>query len=189
MAATLLTPPATEPWTVADAKSFLRVEHDDDDALIAALIASARGQVEALTRRGLITQTWRLVLDGWPPDGRIAPRLAPLRAVTAARVYDAAGDAAAIDVERFVVDATTNAIAAPPWSLPPPGRTTAGIELDVTVGFGDSAPDVPDLLRHAVRTLVAHWYDNRGLAAIGAGVAMLPGSVSAMIASYRVLSL
>ena len=45
------------------------------------------------------------------------------------------------------------------------------------------------MLRHAIRTLVAHWYENRGLVAIGASVAMLPGSVSAMIASYRVLSL
>ena len=189
MPATLLVPSATEPWTVSDAKSFLRVEHDDDDALIAALIASARGQVEALTRRGLITQTWRLVLDHWPRDGRVAPRLAPLRAVTAARVYDAEGNAVAIDVERFVVDGATNTIAAPPWSLPTQGRDVAGIELDVTVGFGDSASDVPDVLRHAVRTLVAHWYDNRGLAAIGQTVAMLPGSVNAMIASYRVLSL
>lgn len=189
MAATLLVPPATEPWTVADAKSFLRVENDDDDVLIAALIASARGQVEALTRRGLITQAWRLVLDRWPHDGRIAPRLAPLRAVTAARIYNATGDTVAIDVERFVVDAAMNTIAAPPWSLPIPGRDVAGIELDVTVGFGDAASDVPDVLRHAVRTLVAHWYDNRGLAAIGQSVAMLPGSVNAMIASYRVLSL
>lgn len=189
MAAILLVPPATEPWTVADAKSFLRVEHDDDDALIVALIASARGQVEALTRRGLITQTWRLVLDRWPPDGRIAPRLAPLRAVTAARTRDAAGNTVAIDTGRFVVDAAANTIAAPPWSLPMPGRYASGIELDVTVGFGDRASDVPDVLRHAVRTLVAHWYDNRGLAAIGQTVAMLPGSVNAMIASYRVLSL
>ncbi|MDB5521411.1 MAG: hypothetical protein JWQ82_1008, partial [Tardiphaga sp.] len=36
---------------------------------------------------------------------------------------------------------------------------------------------------------VAHWYDNRGLMAIGGNVAMMPGSVHAMIASYRVLSL
>jgi hypothetical protein len=37
--------------------------------------------------------------------------------------------------------------------------------------------------RHAVRTLAAHWDDNRGLVAIGGSIAMLPGSVSAMIAS------
>ncbi|WP_296742562.1 head-tail connector protein, partial [Mesorhizobium sp.] len=98
-------------------------------------------------------------------------------------------NAGSIDVERFVVDTTANVIAAPGWSLPPPGRGTAGIELDVEIGFGDNAADVPEVLRHAIRTLVAHWYENRGLAAIGQTVAMLPGSVSAMIASYRVLSL
>ncbi|MCO5129848.1 MAG: head-tail connector protein [Xanthobacteraceae bacterium] len=187
MPATLLTPPMVEPLTVAEAKNFLRVAHDDDDAVIAGLIASARGQVEALTRRGLMTQTWRLTLDRWPPERRLKPRLAPLRGVTAARVFDAEGRAAAIDGATFAVDAAANAIATPPW--PAPGRAVAGIEIDVAVGFGDRAADVPEVLRHAVRTLVAHWYDNRGLAAIGQSVAMLPGSVSAMIASYRVLSL
>ena len=70
-----------------------------------------------------------------------------------------------------------------------PGRATAGIELDVELGFGAAATDVPDALRHAIRMLVAHWYENRGLAAIGGTVAMLPASVNALIAPYRVLSL
>jgi uncharacterized phiE125 gp8 family phage protein len=70
-----------------------------------------------------------------------------------------------------------------------PGRASAGIELDIEIGFGTSAADVPDVLRHAVRTLAAHWYENRSLIAIGQSVAMMPASVSAMIASYRVHSL
>lgn len=189
MSSMLLTPPATEPWTLDEAKHFLRVEHDDDDAMIASLIAAARGQVEAQTRRCLIAQTWRVVRDAWPEDGRIALRLAPLRNIVAARVFDAAGNASAIDTGRFVLDKTASVIASPPWALPQPGRICAGIELDVEVGFGANATDVPSVLRHAARTLVAHWYDNRGLLAIGGNVAMLPGSVNAMIASYRVLSL
>ncbi|MEO6945230.1 MAG: head-tail connector protein, partial [Nitrobacter sp.] len=80
-------------------------------------------------------------------------------------------------------------VIAPCWALPVPGRTTAGIELDVEIGFGTAATDVPDVLRHAVRTLVAHWYENRGLIAIGQTVAIMPASVSAMIASYRVRGL
>jgi len=72
MSSILLTPPAAEPVTLADAKAWLRVEHDDDDDVIAALIAGARSHVEAQTRRALITQSWRLVLDRWPRDGRIA---------------------------------------------------------------------------------------------------------------------
>jgi uncharacterized phiE125 gp8 family phage protein len=189
MSAILLVPPAAEPWTVAEAKSFLRVEHGDDDTIIASLISAARCHVEALTRRALIMQTWRVLLDQWPCDGLIKLRMGPLRSVIAARVYDFTNVASTIDVERFVADAAANVIASPGWSLPLPGRAIAGIELDVELGFGAAPADVPDVLRHAIRTLVAHWYENRGLAAIGANVAMLPGSVNAMIASYRVLSL
>lgn len=189
MSAILLVPPSAEPWSVAEAKAFLRVEHDDDDAVIAALIAAARGHVEALTRRALLNQTWRFVLDRWPADGRLSLRMGPLRGVTAARVFDAAGNAHSIDVETFVADAAADVIASPCWALPPPGRATAGIELDVELGYGANAPDVPDALRHAIRLLVAHWYENRGLAAIGATVAMLPAGVGALVGPYRVVSL
>jgi uncharacterized phiE125 gp8 family phage protein len=137
----------------------------------------------------LLTQTWRLVRDAWPAEGRLIPRIGPLRAVIAARVFDAAGHASALDVESFVVDASANVIASPCWALPVPGRSVAGIELDVELGFGPLATDVPDALLHAIRLLVAHWYENRGVAATGAGVAMLPAGVQALIAPYRVPSL
>ncbi|MDB5624203.1 MAG: hypothetical protein JWR73_5 [Tardiphaga sp.] len=189
MSSILLSPPAIEPWTLSEAKNFLRVAHADDDAVITSLIAAARGQIEAQTRCGLIAQTWRIARDHWPEDGRVALRIGPPRNVVAARVFDAAGNARVVDAGRFVLDKAAGVIAAPPWSLPQPGRAVAGIELDVEIGFGANAASVPQLLRHAVRSLVAHWYDNRGLMAIGGNVAMMPGSVHAMIASYRVLSL
>jgi uncharacterized phiE125 gp8 family phage protein len=189
MSVILLVPPSAEPWTVAEAKAYLRVEHDVDDAIIGALIAAARGHVEALTRRALLTQSWRFVLDAWPADGRLSLRMGPLRSVIAARVFDAANNAHSIDVATFVVDAAANVIASPAWSLPLPGRFAAGIELDLQLGYGANASAVPDALRHAMRMLVAHWYENRGLAALGAGVAMLPAGATALIAPYRMLSL
>ena len=65
MSAFLLIAPAIEPLSLGEAKLFLRVEHGDDDAVIAALVAAARAHIEALTRRCLITQTWRHVRDAW----------------------------------------------------------------------------------------------------------------------------
>ena len=189
MSAILLIPPSAEPWSVAEAKAFLRIEHDDDDAVIAALIAAARGHVEALSRRALLVQRWRFVLDAWPANGRLDPRMGPLRSVIAARVFDAANNAHSIDVATFVVDAAANVIASPCWALPLPGRFRAGIELDVELGYGALATDVPDALRHAIRMLVAHWYENRGLVAIGHEIAVLPQTVSALLAPYRVLAL
>lgn len=188
MPATLLTPPAAEPLSLAEARAFLRVEHGDDDALIAALIAAARGHVEAFARCALIAQSWRLTLDRWPESGRIRPRIGPLRALAAARLRDDGGGETALEVGSFVVDRATGEIAAPPWALPPPRRAAAGIELDLDVGFG-AAADVPPMLAQALRMLVAHWYENRGLIAIGQSVAMMPASVNAMIAAYRVPAL
>lgn len=189
MSAILLLPPANEPLSLAEEKAFLRVAHADDDAVIASLIGAARHHVEALTRCVLLTQSWRLVLDAWPRDGRLAPRIGPLRALAAARVFDGGGHADDIDVESFVVDGAAGVIAAPGWALPAPGRRVAGIELDVICGFGADAADVPEDLRQALRLLVAHWYDNRGMAAIGGSVAMLPAGVGALTAPYRRLSL
>ena len=188
MPAYLVTAPAAEPLSLADAKAFLRVEHGDDDAVITSLVSAARNHVEALTRCALITQTWRLVLDRWPDGGRIAPRIGPLRSLVAVRVFNAAGEANDVDPEIFAIDAAAGALAAPAWSLPVPRRSVAGIELDIEVGYG-APSDVPQRLLHAIRILVAHWYENRGLIAIGSSVAMMPASVNAMIASHRVLSL
>lgn len=189
MPAYLLTAPAAEPLSLVDAKRFLRVEHGDDDAIISSLISAARNHVEALTRCALIAQTWRLVLDRWPDGGRIAPRIGPLRSLVAARVFSAVNDASMIDPDIFVIDAAAGVIAAPSWSLPVPGRSVAGIELDLEVGFGETASGVPPTLLQAIRMLMAHWYENRGLIAIGQSVAIMPASVNAMISSHRVLSL
>ncbi len=88
MSSILLTGPAVEPLSLDEAKTFLRVEHSDDDQVIGALIASARMHVEAQAKIALLTQNWRMVFDCWPHHGRIVVRPGPLRALSAVRVYD-----------------------------------------------------------------------------------------------------
>ncbi len=189
MPSILLAAPAVEPVTLAEAKAYLRVEHNDDDALIAALVAGSRIHVEAQTRRALITQSWRLSFDSWPPDGRIVIVPAPLKSLIAARVYDVDGNTQALNTQAFALDSAGSALLFAPWALTQPGRIAAGIELDVSVGYGAAATDVPEALRQAIRALTAHWYENRGLAANGRESAVLPATVNALIAPYRMLSL
>lgn len=191
MALILITPPAVEPLTLEETKSYLRVEHADDDDLITALIVGARGHVEARTRRALITQTWRMIFDAWPVDGRLTIPLAPVRELSAARVYDSAGVAHALDTETFVLDAAASpgVVGFPPWAVAVPGRAVAGIEIDFVAGFGDAGADVPEPLRQAMRQLVAHWYDNRGIAAGAPAAERSPVPVDALLAPYRTLTL
>jgi uncharacterized phiE125 gp8 family phage protein len=189
MPSLLLTAPAVEPIALADMKAFLRVETGDDDDVIAALIAGSRIHVEAQTRRALITQSWRLSRDSWPEDGRLKVLPAPLQTLTAARVYDEDGGTRDVDAQSFVLDRGASALAFAPWALPMPGRLAAGIELDVVTGYGDNAGDVPEPLRQAIRLLVAHWYENRGLVASGTSSVALPQTIAALLAPYRVLAL
>jgi uncharacterized phiE125 gp8 family phage protein len=191
MSSILLGGPAVEPVSLAEAKAHLRVEHNDDDATIAALLAGARIHVECQTRRALITQVWRLARDAWPASGRIAVLPAPLRALIAARIYKLDGSTQAIDLAAFTADhvSAPAVLTFASGALPAPGRIAGGIELDIEVGYGDAPADVPEPLRHAIRVLAAHWYENRGLISAAHGVAVLPQSVSALIKPYRVLSL
>jgi uncharacterized phiE125 gp8 family phage protein len=191
MPSVLLTGPAIEPVSLAEAKEYLRVAHDDDDAVIEMVIAAARDYVEAATRRALIVQTWRHSRDAWPADGRIVVLPVPLLEVIAARVYAEDGTVQEVDPDAFVFDTISSpgVISFPPWSMPPPGRPRAGIELDFDAGYGAMPDDVPPPLKLAIRLLVAHWYENRAVITSGGEVAVTPVGVAALIARYRVLSL
>jgi uncharacterized phiE125 gp8 family phage protein len=150
----LLTPPASEALSLADAKNFLRVEIDTDDELIAALIAAARGEVELASRRVLVTQTWRIVLHRWPASRRIVSPVNPRHTLEAVRVFDAEGEPEALDVAQFDLDTVSlpGLIDCARAPLVAPGRAVAGIELDVTAGDGEAA-DVPAPLVQALRLL------------------------------------
>jgi uncharacterized phiE125 gp8 family phage protein len=99
------------------------------------------------------------------------------------------GQARNVDPQNFVIDPGRSMLAFRPSVLPMPTKMAAGIELDVMIGFGDSAADVPETLRQAMRLLVAHWYENRGLIATGTQIAALPASAAALLSPYRILAL
>lgn len=191
MTAALITPPALEPVSLADAKAHLRLDTDDDDDLITAAIVAARVHVEALTRRALIEQGWRAYFDCWPRKRLVALPVAPLISVEAVTVYDDDGEATVVSSDDYEVDT----VSVPGRLLlltPVPAtvkRAINGIEIDLTAGYGASSVDVPSPLRQAIMMLVAHWYEHRG--AVGHDLAgnTPPHGFHALISPYRVLSL
>ncbi|MGE0339003.1 MAG: head-tail connector protein [Xanthobacteraceae bacterium] len=187
MAAILLEPPASEPLSLFDAKTYLRVDHEHEDALIAAMIAAARMQAETWTRRALITQSWRVVLDRWPPSGVIATPVSPLRSVLAARLRDPAGETQPLDTDVFIANTASSPgmIAFDAGRVIHPTKPFAGIEIDIEAGYGDPA-DVPAPLVQAIRLLLARAYEYRGS---GSNDNAMPEGITALLAPYRVVSL
>ena len=63
---TLVSAPASDPVTVADAKAQSRVFIGADDVLLAGYIRSATLACEAMTRRAFMPQSWRYTLSHFP---------------------------------------------------------------------------------------------------------------------------
>jgi uncharacterized phiE125 gp8 family phage protein len=190
MTSALITPPAIEPVLLDDAKAHLRIDADDDDALLVAAITAARVHVETLTRRCLIEQTWRVYLDQWPRRRIVSLGPAPLISVESVTVYDAAGTPVVVDTEDYEVDA----VSVPgrillSAAVPVATRQVNGIEIEVVAGYGASSVDVPGPLRQAIMMLVAHWYEHRGVAGHDRAGEIPPLGFEALIAPYRILSL
>ena len=177
MSLSLLSPPAAEPVTLQEMKDHFRVAENDEDGVIAGLLASAVRAVEARAGLALMTQNWRLTLDAAPAETLILP-LAPVQTIDAVTVAGAAVDPSAYE---FAPGAPGRLRAAAPW--PAPQEKIGDVEIDFTAGYG-AAADVPTPLRHAVKMLAAHFFENREKAG-EARVFAVPDAVDALIAPYR----
>jgi uncharacterized phiE125 gp8 family phage protein len=178
----LIDGPAVEPVTLAEMKTYLRVDDDAQDEIVAGLIKAARLLVEATSRRILVEQSWRVVMDRWPQGGVVMLPLSPLIAVESIKVFDAAGTAA--EIPSGAIDA--GGLSDPPRivvaSPPEPGRARNGIMITLRAGYGPTPDSVPATLRLAVKILVARWFENRGDVA---GEQSLPPEASALISPYQ----
>lgn len=62
----LVTAPAIEPITVAQAKLFARIDITEDDQVVNDLVVAARHHAEEWSGRSLLTQTWDVFRDNFP---------------------------------------------------------------------------------------------------------------------------
>ncbi len=102
MAVKLIAPPLIEPIKREDVEAHLRCDLTAESALIDSYIAAVRQQAEAITRRALITQTWELVLDEFPPD--ITLPFPPLQSVVSVKYIDTAGVEQTLSASSYIVD-------------------------------------------------------------------------------------
>ena len=183
----LLAGPAEEPVSLAEARTFLKLDTEAEDGLVSTLIAAARLHVESVTGRALVNQNWRLVLDSWPFDRLVTLPVSPLVSLTSITAFDADGDEHAVPMAQF--DAATGVTPAR-LILPrtvegmPALRERFGIEIDYVAGFG-AAIDVPSDLKRGVLALVAHWFEHRDAVLVAGSGAVIPPGFGQMISPYR----
>ncbi|WP_306024550.1 head-tail connector protein [Oceaniradius stylonematis] len=175
--------PAVPPVTLADAKAHLRVTHEGEDTLIAELVDAAARFIADDTGLALIDQTWRLSLSEAPAAPVSLPRH-PVAAIVAVTVYDPDGDPNVLEGSAYRLDTMRRpaTLTFEPGSL---SASMTGVEIDFRAGFGPAGPDVPDTLRRAILTLVAHWYEFRGSYGPSEQPVSVPMAYSRLVRAWR----
>lgn len=101
----LITAPAVEPISLAEAKVQLGITDTDQDAVITRRITEAREWAESYTRRAFVRQTWDWPIDAWPASSVLDVPLGSLQTVDAISYYDADGALQTIADTEYQVDA------------------------------------------------------------------------------------
>jgi len=183
-----ITAPAVQVVTLAEAKDHLKIEFDDHDALITALIDAATSQVDGAAGIGsaLITQTWRLSFDYWPSSPIQIP-LGPVQSVTSITYVDGSGATQTWSPAGYQVDvdgAVARIVPAYSTTWPVARLQPGAIKITFVAGYGPSANDVPADLKAAIKLLIGHLFANRE-AASDKAIAALPFGVEAILNRYR----
>ena len=151
----LETAPVAEPISVADAKTFLRVDGSDEDGIIGNLITAVRVQAENYLRRRLISQSWKVAFDGTAPAAVHLPYL-PAQSVTSVTLKTRAGIETVMDSERYYLTAGNEVLMFDTYLC------SHLIEVVYVAGYGDSSSDVPEPIRQGMLQQIGYFYEGRG---------------------------
>lgn len=186
----LITPPAAEPLTVWDLEHHLKVDlsYVSEQEYVSGLIKAARGYAEGVLQRALVTQTWEMVGDALPTDGKISIPRPPLQSVESITLIDSEGAEHTVDPASYVVETTETPgrvvrVAGRPWPSVTL-RAAGAVRVRFVAGYGGPEA-VPERIKQAMTLLIGHWYENREAVVIGTVVTEIPMTVRALLAFDR----
>lgn len=185
----LITAPASEPITLAEAKAQMRVTTDAEAGLISGLIFSARDLCERETGRALMAQTWELSLDNF--SNQMCLGRAPVASITSIKYTDADGAEQTLPSTEYVLDNASNLLArvviAPNKSWPAIYSGINNVRIRYVAGYATAAA-VPQALKQWMLLQISHWYRNRESVSMnGAGGKL--DFVDNLLNAYRIYGL
>ena len=186
----LKTGPATTAISLAEAKAFLRVDsdYDDDDSYITSLIGVATNVVEQFTRRRLITQTYNIYYDEFPPYMDL--QVGNVASVTHVKYYDTDNTLQTLNTSEYDVDIRVKPgriYQAEDGNFPSTYERANSVEVEFVVG--SAASDVEDAIKQAMYIVIGRYYENRQDVVMGTQVNELPLMVEHLLTPYRLLEL
>jgi uncharacterized phiE125 gp8 family phage protein len=160
----LVTGPTVEPVTLSEAKAQARISDNNSDGVIAGHITTAREEAESYMGRGILTQTWKLVLDAFANVIPL-PMAAPLQSVTSVQYYDADGTLQTLATSYYSVDtvARPGRVVLKPdqsWPSVQSDKRDGAVIITYVVGWTTAAL-VPERIKQGIKQYVAYLDLNR----------------------------
>lgn len=194
---TLITPPAAEVFAAGDevalAKAHAKIQHDDEDDLVALYLAAARGDAEAFTGRQFINATWEWKRRTFPCADEELPR-APLSSVTSIKYLDTAGVEQTIASSVYVVSTPSGPHAEPgrlslasAQSWPTQLIQADAVRIRFVAGYGAAGTSVPAEIRHAILLLFGEMYETRRESVLGVSVSPAAVTAERLLWPFRVV--
>jgi uncharacterized phiE125 gp8 family phage protein len=176
----VVTPPAFEPVTLAEAKLWCRVDDDDtsQDATLMLLIIAMREYAEHLTGRVFAERTLELRLDSFPSDGVIVLPYPPVQSVSSVNYVASDGTLTAADsspsswqVDLYSVPPRVSALSTGTW--PATQETYGAVRIQYVAGYSTHNL-IPKTLRLWMQARISTLYEQREQLVVGQTVQALP---------------
>lgn len=172
----LITPPASEPVTLAQAKTFLRIEHAADDEAVTRAIAAARVAAEQHLKLAILPQTFDFIQANPCPTQVQLPH-GPAQSITSVTLTNEAGSNSTVNATnyRLSVDGFT--------VLFDPSIDTEKVTVRYMAGIATTVSDIPAMVVQGILHHVATMVEQRD------GTAPMPMQSMACYQPYRRVSL
>lgn len=167
---TVTVAPASEPVTLAEAKTHCAVDGSDNDAELGLMIGAARTFVEEYCGIKLVSQTVVMRASSFCDLGHLP--VAPLISTTSVTYLDTAGaeQTLSTDVYESVLVGLEPSIRLKiNQSWPSPRTATDALRVTATAGYSS----LPASIKHALLLLIGKWFDDRSVGEVPEGVKSL----------------
>jgi len=161
LAPVLVTAPTDLPVSIVEAKAWCRVDHDDDDDLLEALIAAATGHLDGWSGclgRAIMTQTWRQDFGGFSRVLRLP--MFPVSSVESVKYFDADNAEQTLQSANYtLMTDERGCFLEIDRDLSWPSTYCRRDAVSVTYLAGEGS--APAAIATAIKMLVANWYMHR----------------------------
>jgi len=157
----LLTDATTEVLTLAEIKTFLRIDGNDFDGILTPFIKVSRQIGENITGREFVEKEFKLYLDTFPQCNGIEVKRSKLKSITSIQYYDIDNTLQTLSSADyyFINDADYSSIYINNDKTFP---TTYERKQAVIITFKADYPNRPEAIKQACLSVCSYLYENSG---------------------------